>query len=174
MKRKILSIGLFLFLNLLTSAWAADILGNWIAKVQGTQSMNISAPTLLGKTGFTLLGETVFSFKANGTELTGKVSDPQGETPIREGRIHGDKISFVVIRSVGGKERRLAYKGQVSLNEIRFTLEVQGLKGQPQEFIAKREFQRHNDYIPSRIAIDAPPYSGGGVVPVEPPPPPNK
>jgi hypothetical protein len=146
MKSKIISIGAFLLLALPTSAWAADILGNWIAKGQGRQSVNLSAPLILG------VGETVFSFKVNGTELTGKVSDLQGETAISEGKIEGDEISFVVIRSEGGNERKLAYKGQVSLNEIRFTLEVQGLEGQPQEFIAKREFPRHGD-VPLQMAV---------------------
>ncbi len=133
MKNKIPSIAVFLLLTLLTSAWAGDLLvlgnwiliGNWISKGIGRQGTV----------------ETVFSFKVNGTELTGTVANVQGETSIREGRINGDEISFVVIRSVGGNERKLAYKGQVSLDEIRFTLEVQGLKGQPLEFIAKREFQ---------------------------------
>jgi hypothetical protein len=145
MKSKILLIGVFLLLAPLTSAWAADLLGNWIVK--GSSLM------LADKDGFRqALGETVFSFKVNGTELTGKVSDPQGETAIREGKINGDEISFVVIRSDGGNEKKLAYKGQVSLNEIRFTLEVQDLKGQPLEFIAKREFPRHGD-IPLQIAV---------------------
>jgi hypothetical protein len=138
MKNKILSIAVFLLLTLLTSAWAGDLLvlgnwilpGNWISKEIGRQGTV----------------ETVFSFKVNGTDLTGTVADAEGKTAIREGRISGDEISFVVMRSVGGNERKLAYKGQVSLNEIRFTLEVQGQKGQPLEFIAKREsplpFQR--------------------------------
>ena len=146
MKNKIPSIGAFLLLTLLTSAWAADILGNWIA--QGL-TWEIGSRRKSGRQGTV---ETVFSFKVNGTELTGTVANAQGETSIREGRINGDEISFVVIRSVGGNERKLAYKGQVSLNEIRFTLEVQGLKGQPLEFIAKREFQRHGD-IPLQIEV---------------------
>ena len=151
MKSKIISIGAFLLLALPTSAWAADILGNWIAKVQGRQSVNLSAPPILG--------ETVFSFKVNGAELTGKVSDPQGETAISEGKINGDEISFVVASSLGGNKLKLVYKGKVSLNEIKFTREEQGGTGQPQEFIAKREFQRNGD-VPGRTIW----------APVEPPP----
>ena len=129
MKSKILSIGPFLVLALLTSAWAADILGNWIVKVQGRQG------------GV----ETVFSFIVSGTELTGTVANAQGETAIREGKINGDEISFVVIRSVLGNNMRLVYKGKVALNEIKFVREVEGGMGQPQEFIAKREFPRDGD-----------------------------
>ena len=50
--------------------------------------------------------ETIFSFKVNGTELTGTVTNAQGKTVIREGKINGDEISFVVIRSVGGNEKK--------------------------------------------------------------------
>jgi hypothetical protein len=139
MKSKILSIGAVVLLALLTSAWAADIFGNWIA--QGTLHESLRTQSNLTNAWV----ETVFSFKVNGTELTGTVADAEGNTAIREGKINGDEISFVVIHSVGGNEKKLAYKGQVSLNEIRFTVEVQGLKGQPLEFIAKREFPRHGD-----------------------------
>jgi hypothetical protein len=133
MKNKISSIAVFLLLTLLTSAWAGDLIvlgnwiliGNWISKETGRQG----------------IVETVFSFKVNGMELTGTVANAQGETSIREGRINGNEISFVVMLSVGGNERKLAYKGQVSLDEIRFKLELQGLKGQPLEFVAKRESQ---------------------------------
>jgi hypothetical protein len=139
MKSKILSIGAVVLLALLTSAWAADIFGNWIA--QGALHESLRTQSNLTNAWV----ETVFSFKVNGTELTGTVADAEGNTAIREGKINGDEISFVVIHSVGGNEKKLAYKGQVSLNEIRFTVEVQGLKGQPLEFIAKREFPRHGD-----------------------------
>ena len=82
MKNKILSIAVFLLLTLLTSAWASDLLefgnwilvGNWISKETGRQGTV----------------ETVFSFKVNGTKLTGIVANAQGEASIREGRINGD------------------------------------------------------------------------------------
>lgn len=153
MKRKIFSIGVFSFLALQPAAWAADILGNWIASY-------VPTPFEAAKSQVELrLGETIFSFKVDGTKLTGTVSDPQGETAIREGTINGDKISFVVILGVGGNERKVRYKGQVFLNEIRFTLEVQGMEDQPLEFIAKREFPRHGD-LPLRsisVPVERPP-----------------
>ena len=95
-------------------------------------------------------GETVFSFRMDGTELTGTVSDPQGKADILEGRMDGDEISFHIIRSYGGNERKLIYKGKVGLNEIRFTLEERGVTGEPREFVAKREFQRNQD-IPLKV-----------------------
>jgi hypothetical protein len=155
MKSKILSIGAVVLLALLTSVWAADIFGNWIARVpssQGTLHESLRTQSNLTKALFGAIVETVFSFKVNGTKLTGKISDSQGETAISEGEIEGDQISFAVIRSDGANEIKRVYKGQVSLNEIRFTLEVQGLDVQPLEFIAKREFPRDGD-VPLQIAV---------------------
>ncbi len=133
MKNKILSIGMVVLLALLASVWAADIFGRWIARIPNRQGTV----------------ETVFSFKADGTTLIGTVSDPKGEIAIKEGKINGDEISFVVIRSVGGSETKLVYKGKVAEDEIKFTREMQDGKGQPQEFIAKKEFQRNGD-VPRR------------------------
>jgi hypothetical protein len=79
--------------------------------------------------------------------LTGTVANSQGETAISEGKINGDDISFVVIRSVDGNEMKFVYKGRVSEDEIKFMCEIHGgmREGQSQEFIAKREFQRNGD-----------------------------
>jgi len=35
-----------------------------------------------------------FTFKADGTKLTGTVETPNGEQPISDGKIEGDKLSF--------------------------------------------------------------------------------
>jgi len=35
-----------------------------------------------------------FTFKADGTKLTGTVETPNGDQPISEGKIEGDKLSF--------------------------------------------------------------------------------
>jgi len=35
-----------------------------------------------------------FTFKADGTKLTGSVETPGGEQPISDGKIEGDKLSF--------------------------------------------------------------------------------
>ena len=129
MKNKVLSIGAVALLVLLASVWAADIAGKWIAQMAGRQ----------GKV------KIIFSFKVDGPKLTGTVTDSQGETAIREGRINGDEIAFVVVRSFGGNETKLAYKGKVAGDEIEFTREVQGRMGQPEKIIAKREFQRNGD-----------------------------
>ena len=150
MKNRILTIGTVLTLALLTSAWAADLAGRWIAQMPGRQ----------GNT------ETIFSFKVDGTKLTGTVSNPQGEMTISEGTINGDDISFVVIRSRNGNERKLTYKGKVSGDEIKLTRESQGGRGQPQEFVAKREFPRDGDVPVQKTQRPIDPERKQQVVPV--------
>jgi hypothetical protein len=65
------------------SAHAADITGKWTADMQmpgGGDSMQI-----------------VFTFNQDGATFTGTVLSPQGDpTPISDGKIDGDKISFKV------------------------------------------------------------------------------
>jgi hypothetical protein len=144
MKSKILFFGAAFLLFLFARGWAADILGNWIANI----------PDNYGKV------ETVFSFRVDGTRLTGTVSGPQGKSAIREGEVNGDEISFTVIAGPSESGLTLEYKGKVSLNEIQFTRQPKDGSGQPQEFIAKREFLRHNDYIqrPVRAPVQLPPF----------------
>jgi hypothetical protein len=65
------------------SAHAADITGKWSADMQmpgGGDSMQI-----------------IFTFAQDGATFTGSVLGPQGDpTPISDGKIDGDKISFKV------------------------------------------------------------------------------
>ncbi len=142
MKSKILLIIAAVLLPLLTSVQAVDIIGKWFAQTPAGSLSPRSLPVV----------QTVFTFRVHGTELLGTVSEfPQGEIPISEGKINGDEISFVTIRNTGKDELRFFYKGKVAGDEIKFTREVQG-GGQPQEFIAKREFQRNGD-IPLRKSL---------------------
>ncbi len=150
MKKGILSIAAVLLPALLTPVWAADIVGKWITPAREFEIGAHGVPKMTG--------ETVFSFKVDGTKLTGTVAGPQGETAISEGKINGDKISFVVVRSSGGNQVKMIYKGKVGLNEIEFTREVQGGMEQPRQFVARREFLRHNDFVPvPKVAPVSPP-----------------
>jgi hypothetical protein len=108
-----------------TLAWAADVTGKWVAQVPGRE----------GQTR-----ETTFTLKAEGDKLTGSVSGRQGDTPISDGKISGDDISFTVVRNFQGNEFKIHYKGKVAGDEIKFTATREGGPGggQPQEFVAKR------------------------------------
>jgi hypothetical protein len=99
------------------AAPAADIDGKWIAQM----------PSRGGETR-----EVTFTFKADGQNLTGTMSTQRGEREISDGKIVGDDVSFTM--SFG--ENKMLYKGKLSGNEIKFTVEREGRPAR--EFTAKR------------------------------------
>jgi len=120
MKIKIYAITFFALLVLMASAFAADFAGKWIARA--------------GDVDITL------TFKVDGNTLTGTVDNPQaGPTDIKEGKIDGDTISFIVVRKMGETEMKISWKGKASGEEIKFTREaIGGQGGGAMEIIAKR------------------------------------
>ncbi|MBV8818139.1 MAG: hypothetical protein JO022_07260, partial [Acidobacteriaceae bacterium] len=58
--------------------------------------------------------ETTFAFIADGSNLSGYVSNAQGDLPIVEGKIDGDQFSFSVVREQGIEERKIPYQGRVT------------------------------------------------------------
>jgi hypothetical protein len=104
-------------------AWAADVDGKWTAQVPGRG----------GQTR-----ETTFTFKAEGEKLTGTVSGMQGDSPISDGKISGDEISFTLKLNFQGNEITFLYKGKLSGDEIKMTRTRQGGDQPGQEFTAKR------------------------------------
>jgi hypothetical protein len=108
-----------------TVAWASDVNGKWTAQVPGRQGAT---------------QETTFTFKVEGDKLTGTVSGQQGETPISDGKINGDEISFTVTRERQGNTIKQLFKGKVAGDEIKFTRSAEGGQGNrpPVEFTAKR------------------------------------
>ena len=88
---------------------AADVTGKWVAQVPGRGGQP---------------REQTITLKAEGEKLTGTVSGRQSDTPIQDGKISGDDISFVVVRNFGGNEIRQTYKGKVVGSEIKFTIQT--------------------------------------------------
>ncbi|HLN00783.1 MAG TPA: hypothetical protein VK335_15955 [Bryobacteraceae bacterium] len=91
------------FLGVLLSlvAAAADVSGKWKAEFttpDGTQRVN------------------TFTFKVENGILTGTVAGSQDETPIKDGKVAGDEISFSAERPFG----TFTYNGKLSGNEIKF------------------------------------------------------
>lgn len=110
------SLGLF---NLVS---AADATGKWTVSFQGRDG-STSTQT--------------FDFKADGAALTGTVSGRQGEpTPITNGKVDGDNISFEVTRSRGGNSFTMKYTGKVSADKI--VLSVAMPNGQAREMTATK------------------------------------
>lgn len=90
-----------LVLLLTGTASAADISGKWKAEFttpDGTQRVN------------------TFTLKTDAGKLTGTVAGSQDETPIQNGKINGDEISFTAERPFGS----FTYNGKVSGGEIKF------------------------------------------------------
>jgi hypothetical protein len=139
MKYKILVIGAVVLLCV-AAAIAADVTGKWVAQVTSARGTS----------------ETTFNFKQEGTKLTGTVGTQMGESPISDGKVEGDDVSFTQTMSFGGNEMKLVWKGKVSGDEIKFTRTreggapgggqggpgggggARGGTGGPQEIVAKR------------------------------------
>ncbi len=116
-KKIILSAAVFAL-----SALAADVTGKWTAEVPGRQ----------GNTQ-----ETTFNLKADGSTLTGTVTNRRGDSEIKDGKVDGDNISFVQVMNFNGNEIKLTYKGVVSGDTIKFSRMREG-GDTAQEFTAKR------------------------------------
>src|SRR5436190_10008382 len=93
------------------AALAADISGNWSGSMQ------------MGDQPFTL----TYAFKQDGEKLTGTVTGPQGDPlQLKEGKITGDKLSFVVNVDMGGNAAKFVSEGVIKGEEITLTTKMDG------------------------------------------------
>lgn len=92
---------LMLVVLLAGAAPAADVSGKWRAE--------FTTPDGTARTN-------TFTFQQDGEKLTGTVAGSQDETPIQNGAVKGDEISFAAERPFG----RFTYKGKVAGEEIKF------------------------------------------------------
>jgi hypothetical protein len=104
MKTTILAVMALLCSSL--AALAADVTGKWTAEVPG-RGGNTQTNT--------------FTFKADGAKLEGSVANQRGDTPITEGKVDGDKISFVQVMNFNGNEMKMSYTGVVKGDTIEIT-----------------------------------------------------
>ena len=91
---------------------AADIAGQWRAEFDSQ----------IGRQKYT------YTLKQEGDKLTGKanseINGQKRETPLSEGKLDGDKVSFIEMLNFDGNDIRIAYSGAVSSNEMKLTREV--------------------------------------------------
>ena len=102
-------------------AFAAPIDGKWVGEVQGMDgnAMKIS-----------------YTFKADGATLTGTTSSPDGkEIAIKDGKIDGNNISFSIAIDMGGQEMKMEFKGVLSGDDLKLSMDMMG---QAMEFPLKR------------------------------------
>jgi hypothetical protein len=120
MRIRILAIVAFVMISSLVAAWAAGASGKWTARA--------------GDVDITLI------FKTDGTTLTGTINNPlaAGDTPIQEGKVNGDEITFCVKRTINDNEVKVVWRGKVAGDEIKFKRDIQGQAGNTTEITAKR------------------------------------
>src|SRR5204863_424198 len=75
-------------------------------------------PTQFGVQNYT------YTFKVDGSKLTGRVKSQFSDGEILEGTITGDDISFVENLTYEGMPLRIVYKGKISGDEIRLSRNV--------------------------------------------------
>ena len=104
-------------------AFAADVTGTWTATFD----------TQVGAQAYT------YVFKQEGTKLTGKAVSAfaKAETPITEGSVTGDDITFVEELNYEGMPLHIVYKGKISGSEIKFVRDMSGLANE--EATAKKQ-----------------------------------
>ena len=101
---------------------AADVSGTWKA----------SFDTQIGQQNYT------YVFAVKGTALTGTIeSEMGGKSEVVDGKVDGEKISFVEVFKFDGMDIRITYTGQAtSADEIKFTRQVADFA--TEELVAKR------------------------------------
>jgi len=95
-----------------SAAASLAITGDWKAELD----------TQVGKQKY------VYRLKADGAKLTGKaigdIAGQKQETEIQSGKIDGTQISFVEVLKFQGQDVSIAYSGNITGDEIKFTRTV--------------------------------------------------
>ena len=120
---KKLGLAVVLFALSSVGALAADVSGKWTGETQGRmgpQTMN-------------------FDFHVDGSTLTGTITTMRGDTPIKNGKVDGDTISFDQVMDMNGNSMTINYKGVASGDTINFTRTMTGMGDRPPTtFVAKK------------------------------------
>jgi len=97
------------------AAVAADISGNWI----GTISVGDNQITLN------------YTFKQEGTKLTGSINTPGGDLELRDGKVEGDQVTFSVTFEDDGNKSKFMSTGTIKGDEIALTTKAESGAGYP-------------------------------------------
>jgi hypothetical protein len=107
MKKFVLGMAMLLLAGL---AFGATIDGKWTAEMPGMDG----APMKLN-----------YTFKADGATLTGSTVGPDGkEIQIKDGKIDGNKISFILAMDMGGQEMKITCKGELAGAELKINMDM--------------------------------------------------
>jgi alpha-galactosidase len=129
---------------------AADLTGHWVAE----------QPSFNGQSR-----QTSFWLKSTGDSFTGYMwNERQGNQPIVDGKVDGEKITFTVVTENNGQERRQDYTG--SLRDGSLALQMPSFGGRggrggggrgPSEMLAKRVSSEVPPPMPAKISLGPPP-----------------
>jgi hypothetical protein len=120
MTKRILFVG-FALLALACVAMAADATGKWTMEQPGRGGGPPRVSTI--------------DLKVDGAKLTGSLTAPGrggGDpvaTPISNGKADGDKISFEVVRQMGGNSMTMKYEFTVKADEMAGKITMPGMDG---------------------------------------------
>jgi hypothetical protein len=102
-------------------AAAADVNGKYTAEVPGRNGTQTNT----------------FTFKTTGSSVEGTITTQRGDTPIAEGKIDGDTLTFSVSRpGRDGAVMKTVYTGKIKGDTIEFS--VPGRGGDPITYTAKK------------------------------------
>jgi hypothetical protein len=88
------------------TAFAADVAGTWKASIETPNGTM----------------ESTFTFKVEDGKVTGTATMGQmGESPISEGKVDADTVSFAVVRNGPQGEFRINYTGKVTGDDMKLT-----------------------------------------------------
>ena len=102
------------------AALAQGVTGKWTASIE----------TQVGVQNYT------YDFKVDGEKLTGTAKSQMSGSPITEGTVKGDKISFTETLTYQDMTIPVTYSGTVSGDEIKFSRKVGDFA--TEDFVAKR------------------------------------
>ena len=80
------------------------------------------------------------TLKNDGGKLTGTIQGGRGgETPISDGTVKGNAISFTTTQQMRGNEVKITYTGTLKGDEIAFKREIAGGQVPAADFVVKRQ-----------------------------------
>jgi len=113
------------------AAFAADVSGKWVYEQPGRGGGDPVKVTV--------------TLKASGGSLSGNISRPgrdgnMMETPITDGKVDGNNVTFKTSQQMGGNAITVDYSGTLSGDELKLKITRPGRDGNPMttEFTAKR------------------------------------
>ena len=129
--KSVILAGASALLLLTASTQAADLTGTWTWSTPGRNGGADRISTL--------------TLKKDAAALSGKVSAPGRdgspvETPITDGKVDGDNISFSVVRAYNGNSSTNEYSGAVTVDKITGKMASVNRNGEPQsrDWVTKR------------------------------------